>query len=292
MDVTIIIPNWNGEDILPGCIDSILAHTTGVDYEIIIVDNGSTDGSVALIERYVAEHSHIHAIYNAENLFFAKPCNQGYEVSIGKYVIIANNDILLQDNAVAQLAAYAAAHPSVGIVSPIFTDEDGTTVQGFYRRFPRIWHIFVTYVKLGRGIDKYLLGRALQGRYFYRDRTFQGIEEIEEAGASFNLIKREVIDKIGFLFDECFSLLFNDVDLYKRVYACGYVSHVVGDVKVIHFGSVASNKQPSRVYKQMFYEGVENYFHKYHRLEYWLLYLIFPELGIRKLGKLAGRLFM
>ena len=224
--VSIIIPNWNGGSVLEECLGSILEHTRGVDYELILVDNGSSDESRRTIRDLAARNSRVTAILNEDNLFFAKACNQGFERSRGRYVLIANNDILLTDDSVADLCRYADRHPEVGVVTPRFVGVDGEP-QEFVRRLPNAVHILTHYHRLGRAVDRFLFGRHFQNRYFYRDHTFEGVEEIEQAGASFSLFRRDVIESLDCLFDEEFPLLFNDVDLYYRLKARGTVSHVV-----------------------------------------------------------------
>ncbi len=153
--VSIIIPNWNGGDALDHCLRSILDHTRGVDFELIVIDNGSSDGSTSTIRQLASHDARIRTVFNDENLLFARACNQGYELSTGRYILVANNDILLRDDAVSALAAYADAHPDVSAVTPRFCDRDGNP-QEFYRRLPNVLFLFAHYHWLGRAIDKFL----------------------------------------------------------------------------------------------------------------------------------------
>ncbi len=224
-EVSIIIPNWNGGDVLETCLSSILQHTRGVKFELIIIDNGSSDESRTTVQSFAARDHRVKAIFNDTNLLFAKACNQGYEISRGQFLLIANNDILLSDDAVTALVRYAEEHHDVGVVTPLFTNLEGQP-QEFVRRLPSALHILAHYHRLGRAVDRFLLGGRIQNAYFYRDRSFTGVEEIEQAGASFSLFRREAIEAIGYLFDEAFPLLFNDVDLYLRLKQHGISSHV------------------------------------------------------------------
>ena len=279
-EVSIIIPNWNGGEDLSRCLDSILEHTHGVDFELILIDNGSSDESRSAVEAYTARDSRVTAIFNDENVFFAKACNQGYERSRGRYLLVANNDILLSDDAVSRLVRYADDHPEVGIVTPRFTGRDGIP-QEFVRRLPNALHIIAHYHRLGRAVDRFLLGRRLQTHYFYRDRDFDEVEEIEQPGASFSLFRRDEIDRLDRFFDEAFPLLFNDVDLCLRLKKKRVVSHVVPEIRVVHLAGISSEKLDPELYLDFLYGAIFDYFSRHHPLQAPLLWLAWPRRWIR-----------
>ncbi len=286
-EVSIIIPNWNGGEVLATCLDSILQHTHGVDFELIIIDNGSSDGSRTTVQSVAARDHRVKAIFNDANLLFAKACNQGYEVSRGRFLLIANNDILLANDAVTALVHYAEEHLDVGVVTPLFIDLEGQP-QEFVRRLPSALSILAHYHRLGRAVDRFLLGGRIQNAYFYRDRSFAGVEEIEQAGASFSLFRREAIEAIGYLFDESFPLLFNDVDLYHRIKDQGITSHVVPSIRVVHLGGVSSQKVDTARYRRLQDRGMFGYFKKHHPIQYGLLVLAWPARWSRTLGRTSA----
>ncbi len=279
-EVSIIIPNWNGGEVLATCLDSILQHTHGVDFELIIIDNGSSDESRTTVQSIAARDHRVKAIFNDTNLLFAKACNQGYEISRGRFLLIANNDILLSDDAVTALVRYAEEHRNVGVVTPLFTDLEGQP-QEFVRRLPSVLHILAHYHRLGRAVDRFLFGRRIQNAYFYRDRSFSGVEEIEQAGASFSLFRREAIETIGSLFDEAFPLLFNDVDLYLRLKQHKITSHVTPEIRVVHLAGVSSKKLDPDVYRKLHFQAMFEYFRRYHPIQYPLLCLAWPRLWLQ-----------
>ena len=283
-EVSIIIPNWNGGEVLSECLDSILKHTHETDFELILIDNGSSDESRSTVEEYAGRDRRVTAILNEKNLFFAKACNQGYDISRGRYLLIANNDIFLTSDTITDLVQYADEHPEVGIVTPRFVGRDGRP-QDFVRRLPNALHIVAHYHRMGRAVDRFLFGRRIQNHYFYRDRSFAQVEVIEQAGASFSLIRREVVEELGFLFDERFPLLFNDVDLYFRLKQHGAVSHVVADIRVVHLGGVSSDKLDSKIYRQYLYKGIFDYFRIHHPRQYPLLCLAWPARWSRTLRR-------
>jgi GT2 family glycosyltransferase len=273
--VSIIIPNWNGEEVIGVCLESIIQHTTGTSFEVVVIDNGSTDGSRDRILGFAEADVRIRTIFNNENLLFARACNQGYDSCASRYVLVANNDILLRDDAVSSLVQYTDEHPSAGVVTPRFIDRDGRP-QEFVRRLPNVFHILAHYHPLGRAIDRIALNRRFQNAYFYRDRVFDRIEEIEQAGASFSLFRRDVLERIGGLFDERFPLLFNDVDLSHRIRDAGFSSHVVPSIEVVHLEGVSSRKFDQEKYLHLQFQGMFRYFQKHHAMQYPLLCLAWP----------------
>jgi len=280
IDVSIIIPNWNGGDVLAECLGSILVHTRGPSFELIVVDNGSTDSSPQIIRQLAESDDRVKPIFNRENLFFARACNQGFEISTGRYVIVGNNDIVLQDDAVKALAEYADAHPEVGAVTPRFCDRAGIP-QEFFRRLPNALFVIAHYHRLGRAVDRFFLGRTIQNAYFLRDRSFDRVEVVDQPGASFSLLRRRAINAIGMLFDERFPLLFNDVDLFHRIKEAGFASHVLPDTKVIHLEGVSSQKLDQSVYQMHQYRGMFQFFRKHHPLQLPLLCLAWPRRWIQ-----------
>jgi GT2 family glycosyltransferase len=276
IEVSIIIPNWNGGDVLTECLESILVNTQDTDFELIIVDNGSTDSSPHIIRQLAESDDRVKPIFNRENFFFARACNQGFEISAGRYIIVGNNDIVLQDDAVKALVEYADAHPEVGAVTPRFCDRAGTPLE-FFRRLPNSLYVIAHYHPVGRALDRFLLGRRFEDRYFYRDRTFTQIEEIEQPGASFTLVRRQLIDRLGFLFDEQFPLLFNDVDLSRRINDVGSVSHVVPKIQVVHLEGVSSQKFSQSAYQHLLYRGMFDFFKKHHPFQFLLLCVAWPK---------------
>jgi N-acetylglucosaminyl-diphospho-decaprenol L-rhamnosyltransferase len=275
IEVSIIIPNWNGGDVLTECLESILVHTQDTDFEIIIVDNGSTDSSPQFIRQLAESDDRVKPIFNRENLFFARACNQGFDISTGRYVIVGNNDIVLQDDAVKALVEYADAHPGVGAVTPRFCDRAGTPLE-FFRRLPNVLFVIAHYHRLGRAIDRFLLGRRIQNAYFLRNRSFDRVEVVDQSGASFSLLRRRVIDATGMLFDERFPLLFNDVDLFHRIKRAGFASHVLPETYVIHLEGVSSQKLDPAIYDDLLYRGMFDYFKTHHPVQYPLLCLAWP----------------
>jgi hypothetical protein len=271
--VAVILPNWNGAGILERCLRSILDQD--IDLELVVVDNGSTDGSADSLRRLESEEPRLRCHYNRDNRLFAAACNQAWEMTTAELVVVANNDVEPRPGVIHALVGHAVAYPGVGIVSPRFMLPDGR-FQEAYRRLPTVLFMLAHYHRLGRAVDRLMLGRRIQNRYFYRDLVLEGTPDVEQAGASFNLVRRSAVVAAGGLFDERFPLLFNDVDLYRRVRAAGYRSVVLPEAVVIHHDGVASRAMDRRLYLEYQRTGMLRYFRKHHPLRAAALGLVWP----------------
>lgn len=278
MDLSIIISNYNCSKYLKKCIESVINTTSQISYEIIVVDNASTDSSVEMLKGLSCHIHNLKVIRNKKNYYFARANNQGFEVSSGKYILSLNCDTIVCEGMVEKLVSFMEKNPDVGIVAPKVLSPAGNLQLGAYRRFPSIPIVLFTQTKLGHYFDKLFLGDIIRAKYIYLDKDFSKIENVEQAGAICILVRRRLIEEMGMFFDEQFPLLFNDVDLCKRVSDLGRERCVIPDAKVIHFGSVSSKLLSKKIYKEELLLGLYCYFRKHHRRLSWVLFFIKPEL--------------
>ena len=138
MDVSVIVVNYNAGELAAACIDSVFAHTSGLDFEMILVDNASTDGSRS---RFEAD-ARIRYVYSPENLGFGRANNLGLTYASGRNILFLNSDTLLRDNAIKILSDYLDAHPGVGAVGGNLVDGQGLPGQSFMRYYPSLWEEF------------------------------------------------------------------------------------------------------------------------------------------------------
>jgi len=121
LKVSVVIPNWNGIKFVGMCLDS-MAHSTFKDFEVIVVDNGSTDGSRELIEE---KYPHVRLIKLPENMGFARACNEGLKASDAEYICLLNNDIEIDPDWLGELVEGMERHPECGMgtTKMMFLDE-------------------------------------------------------------------------------------------------------------------------------------------------------------------------
>lgn len=221
-DVCLIIPNWNGEEHLRECLDSVREQTL-TPRQIILVDNGSTDGSLKLV---AAEYSWVTVIALPANVGFAKAVNQGIRSTNSTYIALLNNDTQLDPDWLATLVDVLRDHPELGMA--------GSKMLNFYHRNV----IDGAGDALTRGGAPFTrgMGEPDDGRYSRREYVFSAC-----AGAA--VYRRIVFDRVG-LFDEDFVSYYEDQDLAFRAQLLGFRCMYVPEALCYHKRGATGNLVP------------------------------------------------
>lgn len=252
-DLSVIIVNWNVRDLLRRCLHSILANVPGGQLEIIVVDNGSTDGSVEMVRR---EFPMVRLIANPDNRGFPAANNQGLEVARGRYVLLLNPDTEVVGDALATMAAFADAHPDVGIVGPQLLNPDGS-VQSSRRRFPTL----ATALFESTWLQPYA-PRRLLARYYVLDRPDDEIQEVDWVTGAALMARREAVEEVGPL-DEGFFMYSEELDWCRRFREAGWRVVYLPTARIVHYvGKSSEQVLPARHIH--FQTSKVRYFRKYH----------------------------
>ena len=271
MDLSILIVNWQTKAFLEDCLQSIYSSVKNISLEVIVVDNNSGDGSAEMVRKCFPE---TRLIENKENAGFARGNNQAYAVSKGRVIGLLNPDTIVYPGTFEKMVYYLNTHDGVGAVSCKFLNPDGTFQREFYRRFPSVSTIFFRYTYIGQRINQRIFHDKALDTYFYKDKTFTETETIAQPGATCLFMRRSLIDKSG-LFDEQFPILFNDVDLCKRIWKEGYEIHVLADARITHYGGANIKQLPKDELAQIAHRGIYRYFKKHHGfIQVLFIYLI------------------
>ena len=245
--VSIVIVSWNVADKLRDCLHSVQTTTKGADVEVIVVDNASSDETLAMLS---GEFPHVGVIANQTNVGFAKACNQGIEVSSGQYVFLLNPDTVLMPGTVATLSRYLDTHPSVGMAGPKFLSPTSETQFACARRFPTLWSEWLlTALALDKvpGLGTWLSRRLLYS-YDYDTNT-----PVDTLSGGALMVRREVIERIGRL-DERFFLTYEDTEWCHRAHEAGYDIVYLPEATLIHYHGESRRKSP----KSSVLRGVES----------------------------------
>ncbi len=266
MNVSILIVNWNTCPYLKQALQSIRETVRNIEYEVVVVDNASQDGSAAMVRR---DFPWARLIENRRNLGFARGNNQALSVARGECILVMNPDVVLDPHTVEGLVDFAEAHPDVAVVSPKLLNPD-RTFQNFYGRIPTLSTVFFLYTRIGGWIDRRLLG----GRVRRRDRyeaygDFQEVLCFRDGGAGFScsLIPRKIIQEIGFM-DERFPVFFNDGDFAMRLFRAGYRACILPHVKAVHHGGSSVKQLDRLAYNREWVYGLRAYYRKYRGIFY------------------------
>ena len=222
VDVSIIIVTYNTCKMTDECIDSIIEKTSGISYEIILVDNASKDES----RNFFTGDSRIKYIYNEENIGFGKANNKGVEIAEGRNILFLNSDTLLRNNAIKILSDFLDSHENTGACGGNLFDLEGSPAQSFRTYFPSIYDDFN--VLLNNIPDRIFPKRRIKFNHMGKPLEVKHI-----IGADM-MVKSEVIEKTG-AFDPRFFMYREETELCHRIYNAGYKLYSVPDAEITHF---------------------------------------------------------
>lgn len=252
-DLSIIIVNWNVADLLRNCLNSILSNLPPGDYEIIVVDSASTDGSVDMLKH---DYPQIKLIEQHENVGFTRGNNIGLKASTGRYVLLLNPDTEIIGAALAQMLAYMDANPRVGIIGPHTLNSDHTP-QSTKRRFPT----FLVGVFESTWLQSFA-PQSLLDSYYANDIADDSIADVDWVQGSALMARREVYQAIDDL-DEGYIMYSEEMDWCKRAKAAGWRVVYFGQAQIIHHSGKSSEQTPARKHI-CFQQSKLRYFRKHH----------------------------
>ncbi len=225
VDLSIIIVNYNTRQLLRECLRSLRERNEGISAEVIVIDNGSTDGSADAV---AAEFPDVVLIRNRSNEGFAGPNNQGLQIAGGRYAMLLNSDTLVKAHALETLVHFMDTHANAGACGPRLLYPDGR-LQPSCRSFPSLWRHFCDMSGLENLFPRSVFGN-LETR-FAHDR----IAEVDQPMGAALLVRRETIAQVGLL-DESFRIYYNEVDWCRRMTRAGWKIFFVPDAEIIHYG--------------------------------------------------------
>jgi len=235
MDLSIIILNWNTRELLARCLESVYSTVSDPSFEIIVVDNGSTDGSQAMLRD---QFPRVHLIQNQENVGFARANNQAVAASQGRYTLLLNSDATLLPNAVQAMLDLAESRPRAGVIGAQLLNADGS-FQASHTPFPNLWREFL----ILSGVGRLIYGRWYPSRGPEEGKGPQPVDYVEGACM---LIRREAFDDTGGL-DEGYFMYAEEVDLCYAMRERGWQVWYQPAARVIHLGGGSSrNRQTQR----------------------------------------------
>ena len=287
LDVSIIIVSWNTRNILRNCLQSIYEHAGKIDFEVIVIDNASTDSSSEMVRN---DFKNAILIENSQNCGFAAATNQGITKAGGRYVLLLNSDTVILDNAISKVIAVADTNPDAAVIGCRVLNPD-YTLQPTCFMFPSILNLLLS--------STYLYKLFPRSRFFGRERMTwwdrNDTREVEVVTGCFMLVRKEAIEQVGVL-DERFFMYAEETDWCYRFHKNKWRIIFTPDAQVIHLGGQSSQRIRSQMYLQL--RGSILLFFRKHRslpvyasacllvamffalrVPYWLIWAVFSSNG-------------
>ena len=240
-DLSVIVISYNTLELLPKCFEYLKTAADGLTIEIFVVDNGSKDGSVELLQ---ARYPEIQLIASKTNLGFAAANNQALTKAKGRYFVLLNSDAFLRPDSLTLAISHMERNPGVGLGGARLVGPDEEW-QPSARSFPSALNDFLTLSGLST--------RFSQSRFFGRaDRTWADpgkAADVDWVPGAFSIINPNALDISG-LFDEDYFLYYEEVDLCRRIKQAGYDVMYWPDIVVVHLGGESSKKVSAELFSR------------------------------------------
>ncbi len=251
--VSVIVLSWNAQAEVLACVRSLLTVAQTLPLEIVVVDNASKDGSAEAL----AQIDGIRLIRNNTNRLYAAGNNQAYRYTTGEFILILNQDTIVNLAAVQACVEWLQKHTQYGAATVRLLNDDGTTQYYMHRRLPHWYDIPLAL--LHKRWPTFL--PATTKRYLYLDHTFTEDFDLEQAAGSYMLLRRAAIEQLGYLFNEqFFPLYYNDVDLSRRLLQAGWKIRLLGHVSIQHHKGTSVRKVPKFKNMKIYLRALYYYF--------------------------------
>lgn len=225
MVLSIIVVNYNSSGSILSCLQSIRNWLERMSYELIVVDNHSTDNSCQLVQEKFRD---LCLVQNSENRGFARAVNQGFGRTRGKYLLILNPDVTITPGSIDRAIDFLNCHPEVGLLLPKLVNPDGT-LQFSCRTFYNFPTLLFRRTPLGKIFPNHQIIR----KHLMMDWNHEEIREVDWGLGACIFLRREAL-KGQNLFDERFFLYFEDVDLCFRLKKEGWKVLYYPEAVMVH----------------------------------------------------------
>lgn len=289
--LSIIIVNFNTFDFLKECIRSIYKHTEKLRFEVIVVDNASTDGSIEKLNKNGQELKITKLIINKKNVGFAKANNQGIKKSSGDYILLLNPDTLIFDDVLEKLVLYMDQDQKTGVATCKVIMENGQLDDACHRGFPTPLNAFCQF----SGLAKLFPSSTIFNGYHLGYRQMDMTHEIDACAGAFMIVRKTVGEKVKWL-DEDYFWYGEDLDFCYRIKQAGWKIMYVPKVQITHFKGVSggikkhsqhlttANKETKLLTTKARFEVMRIFYSKHYKDKYpgWLTVLILSAIKIKE----------
>jgi len=250
-DVSIILVSWNTRELLLGCLESLSAAVGTLRTDIWMVDNGSTDGSVAAVrERFPL----VRLLENDGNPGFAAANNQAIAASAGRYTLLLNSDTIAEPASIERLVRFADGQPTAGIIGARLLNRDGS-FQASFADFPSLRSELLSVT----GIGPRLFGRWYPS---YGPRRSQMARRVDWIQGACMLARRAAIEQAGPM-DEQYFMYNEEIDWCMQMWRAGWEVWYLPTARIVHYGG-QSTRQVRHAMVQALYRSKVRFFRKHY----------------------------
>ena len=227
MELSVIIVSFNVRDFLRQCLISVKIASEKINYEILVVDNNSEDGSVEMVKNDFPE---VKLIINRVNWGFSVANNQAIKMSGGHFILLLNPDTIVERDTFSRCIEFMNCHPDAGAMGIRMINGEGSFLPESKRAFPTPASAFFKTF----GLSSLFPGSKYLNSYYlpHIDSVETSITEV--ISGAFMFIRREALDKSG-LFDEDFFMYGEDIDMSYRLLQTGYKNYYFPEIQIVHF---------------------------------------------------------
>lgn len=269
MQLSVIIVNYNVKHYVYQCLQSLRKAAEGIDWEVFVVDNNSSDGSVKYLkEQYPpSDFPQLQIIANNDNPGFGKANNQAIRMAKGDYILLANPDTFASEDTLRRCLDFMDQHPDTGCLGVKMLYADGTFAPESRRGVPTPWASFCKITRL----SKLFPHSKSFGNYYMQHLPIDEPAQVEIISGAFMMFKREVVEQIG-VFDEAFFMYGEDIDISYRMLKAGYHNYYL-PTQILHYKG-ESSKQDSLSYVNAFHKAMIIFFKKHFNSHIFLLRIL------------------
>lgn len=227
LDVSIVIINYKTIELTTACIHSVIEHTKGVHYEIILIENGTNEFNHENTKQWSDK---LQLIISPENIGFSKANNLGIAQAKAKYILLLNSDTYLQQDAITATYQFLEKNKQVGVVSPRLVYPDGRH-QSVAQRFPSVRYGLFELLRIQKLIPKRLAGKILLGSFFNHQETVA----VDWVWGAFFMFPKSILNQLPMgKLDDSYFMYWEDVQWCWDIARLGYKIYFFADAELVH----------------------------------------------------------
>jgi GT2 family glycosyltransferase len=272
MKISVIIVNYNVKYFLEVCLNSLHRAIKGIDAEVIVVDNNSSDSSCTLVRD---QFPSVLLIENKDNKGFSKANNQGVAIASGEYILFLNPDTVMPEDFFSKTLPYLDTHPEAGALGPRLIDGKGQFAPDSKKSFPSLSVALYKTI----GINKLFPRSAYFNKYYAVHIDERQTAPVDVLSGCCMLVRRSAMNEAGGPFDEDYFMYCEDVDLSYRIQKAGYKNIYFPHADLIHYKGESTRKM-TLSYVRIFNEALVTFVKKHYTKKQARLFVLFINLGI------------